>query len=249
MTKPLCFAILFLTRLPVPKAWQHFDTQTQRQSIYWHPAVGLLIGTLLLGFYHALQSTGLANYPLPTAALIGLAWILITGGLHLDGLGDSADGWLGGYGDKERTLTIMKDSHSGAAAVIAISSILLLKVCALAAVLQINATWLLAIPLLARTCSLLLFSTTTYARTEGLGTPFSQGLDIGIIVSLTFLILASMAWFYGLQGMGLCLCLLILTVGLRHQMVQRIDGVTGDTAGATIEIAEAFGLIFILMLS
>ena len=249
MTKPLCFAILFLTRLPVPKAWQHFDAQTQRQSIYWHPVVGLLIGVILFAFYHTLQSTGLANYPLPSAALVGLAWILITGGLHLDGLGDSADGWLGGYGDKERTLAIMKDSHSGAAAVIAISSVLLLKVCALAAVLQVNATWLLAIPLLARTCSVLLFSTTAYARSEGLGTPFSQGLDIGIIVSLTLAITASVFWFHGFQGVGLCLCLLILTAGLRHQMIQRIDGVTGDTAGATIEITEAFGLIFILMLS
>ncbi|OUS08806.1 cobalamin 5'-phosphate synthase [Gammaproteobacteria bacterium 42_54_T18] len=249
MTKPLCFAILFLTRLPVPKAWQHFDTQTQRQSIYWHPVVGLLIGTLLFAFHHSLQSTGLANHPLPTAALVALAWILITGGLHLDGLGDSADGWLGGYGDKERTLAIMKDSHSGAAAVIAISCTLLLKVCALAAVLQINPFWLLATPLLARTCSLLLFSTTTYARSEGLGTPFSQGLDIGIIASLTLIIAASTAWFYGLQGIGLCLCLFILTAGLRHLMMQRIDGVTGDTAGATIEIAEAFGLVFILMLS
>ncbi len=249
MMKSLCFAVLFLTRLPVPKAWQHFDTQTQHQSIYWHPVVGLLIGTLLFGFYHVLQSTGLVNHPLPTAALVGLAWILITGGLHLDGLGDSADGWLGGYGDKDRTLDIMKDSHSGAAAVMAISSVLLLKVCALAAVLSTNAAWLFVVPLLSRTCSLLLFSTTTYARSEGLGTPFSQGLDIGIIISLTLAITASIAWFYGLQGVGLCLCLLILTAGLRHQMIQRIDGVTGDTAGATIEIAEAFGLIFILMLS
>ncbi|MBV1919140.1 MAG: adenosylcobinamide-GDP ribazoletransferase, partial [Pseudomonadales bacterium] len=217
MMKSLCFAVLFLTRLPVPTAWQHFDTQTQHQSIYWHPVVGLLIGTLLFGFYHLLQSTGLANHPLPTAALVGLAWILITGGLHLDGLGDSADGWLGGYGDKDRTLAIMKDSHSGAAAVIAISSILLLKVCALAAVLSTNAAWLFVIPLLARTCSLLLFSTTTYARSEGLGTPFSQGLDIGIVISLTLAITASTAWFYGLQGVGLCFCLLILTAGLRHQ--------------------------------
>lgn len=249
MTKSFFFAILFLTRLPVPKAWQHFDSHTQHQSIYWHPAVGLLIGTLLFGFHHLLQSTGLANYPLPTAALLGLAWILITGGLHLDGLGDSADGWLGGYGDKERTLAIMKDSHSGAAAVIAISSILLLKISALAAVLQINPSWLFVVPLLARTCSLLLFNTTAYARPEGLGSPFSQGLDVGIIVSLTLIITVSISWFYGLQGIGLCVCLLILTTALRQQMIQRIDGVTGDTAGATIEVTEAFGLIFILMLT
>jgi len=177
MCKPFFFALLFLTRIPVPKSWQHFDNQTQAQSIYWHPAVGLLIGSILLGLLLLLQQTNLIAYPMPTAALVTLVWILLTGGLHLDGLGDSADGWLGGYGDRERTLAIMKDSHSGAASVIAISSILVLKVTALAVVIQINPLGLLITPLLARTTSILLFASTPYARKEGLGSPFSQGLN------------------------------------------------------------------------
>lgn len=249
MLKPLWFAILFLTRIPVPTAWQHFDESTQNRSIYWHPLVGLIIGFILFGFYQLLQLTGLSNFPTPTAALVTLLWILITGGLHLDGLGDSADGWLGGYGDKERTLTIMKDSHSGAAAIIAIASIVVLKISAVAAVLPLNAFWLIIMPLMARTCSLILFDTTSYARANGLGAPFSRGLHKKTTISIYALVFALLLVFFGAKGVTLCLGLLLLTLALRHLMLQRIHGVTGDTAGATIEITEAFGFVFILMLS
>lgn len=249
MFKSLCFALLFLTRIPVPHAWQHFDDKTQHQSIYWHPIVGLLIGSILLGFLLLLQQTALVAHPLPTAALITLAWILLTGGLHLDGLGDSADGWLGGYGDRERTLSIMKDSHSGAAAVIAISSILLLKVTALAAVIQINPVGLLLTPLLARTTSILLFASTPYARSEGLGSPFSQGLNTPVILSICCVIASVITFYTGIEGLYLCIGYGITTVALRHLMIKRIGGTTGDTAGATIEITEAFGLLFIIALT
>lgn len=47
------------------------------------------------------------------AALLLTVWVLLSGGLHLDGLADSADAWLGGFGDRERTLTIMKDRAAG----------------------------------------------------------------------------------------------------------------------------------------
>ena len=249
MFKSLCFAMLFLTRIPVPKAWQHFDSQTQSQSIYWHPFVGLLIGGILLTLLLLLQQTSLAAYPMPSAALITLAWILLTGGLHLDGLGDSADGWLGGYGDRERTLAIMKDSHSGAASVIAISSILLLKVSALAAVIQISPLGLLITPLLARTTSIVLFASTSYARKEGLGSPFSQGLNVPAILVICFVIASVLTFYVGIAGLYLCVAYGSMTIALRHLMIQRIGGTTGDTAGATIEINEAFGLLFIIALT
>jgi adenosylcobinamide-GDP ribazoletransferase len=68
------------------------------------------------------------------AALLLTVWVLLSGGLHLDGLADSADAWLGGFGDRERTLTIMKDPRSGPIAVVVLVLVLLLKFCALAGV-------------------------------------------------------------------------------------------------------------------
>ncbi|OUS31638.1 cobalamin 5'-phosphate synthase [Gammaproteobacteria bacterium 45_16_T64] len=248
MGKSFCFALLFLTRIPVPQKWQHYDSHTQSQSIYWHPVIGAIIGAILFGSYQLLQLTGLANHIFPVSALLLLLWILITGGLHLDGLGDSADGWLGGYGDKDRTLAIMKDSHSGAAAVIAITSVLLLKVVALAAVISTAPYWLLLVPAFARLNSIILFATTPYARSEGLGSPFASGLNLPLIGLLCGL-MAIILWLAGgITGLSLLFGGAILTALLRRQMIRRIDGTTGDTAGATIEIIEAFSFIFILLI-
>ena len=72
-----------------------------------------------------------------------LALIALTGGLHLDGLADSADAWVGGFGDRARTLEIMKDPRSGPAGVTAIVSLLLLKCAALASLSVENAAWCL----------------------------------------------------------------------------------------------------------
>jgi adenosylcobinamide-GDP ribazoletransferase len=54
------------------------------------------------------------------AALVLILWVWSTGALHLDGLADSADAWVGGLASRERTLEIMKDPRSGPAAVTAI---------------------------------------------------------------------------------------------------------------------------------
>ncbi|PWQ89005.1 adenosylcobinamide-GDP ribazoletransferase, partial [Enterococcus faecium] len=88
---------------------------------------GLLFGLLLWLASHLLQGT---PSPLHAALLLTL-WVLLSGALHLDGLADSADAWLGGFGDRERTLRIMKDPRSGPIAVVTLVLVLLLKFCAL----------------------------------------------------------------------------------------------------------------------
>ena len=83
------------------------------------------------------------------AALLLTAWVLLSGGLHLDGLADSADAWLGGFGDRERTLTIMKDPRSGPIAVVTLGLVLLLKFTALVALIeQHNGAALILAPLI-----------------------------------------------------------------------------------------------------
>ena len=123
----LLAAIAFLTRLPVPaRVWA--EASRPPVQLPWYPVVGLLIGALLSGLACLLSR----EPPLLTAALLLLAWTGITGGLHLDGLADSADAWVGGLGDRARTLEIMKDPRSGPMGVTAIVVVLLLKFAALA---------------------------------------------------------------------------------------------------------------------
>ncbi|WP_162232572.1 adenosylcobinamide-GDP ribazoletransferase, partial [Methylogaea oryzae] len=97
------------------------------RSLLAYPAVGLLIG-VLLAVVHGLSD---AAPPAVSAALILLTWVLSTGALHLDGLADCADAWVGGHGSRERTLQILKDPHAGSVAVAVTVTVLLAKFAAL----------------------------------------------------------------------------------------------------------------------
>ncbi len=125
----LLIALQFLTRIPVPDHGNQ-DPVLVGRSLLCYPAVGLLIGCLLWGLQYLLQLLLPQLWSLQ-AALILTGWCLITGGLHLDGLADSADAWLGGLGDRQRTLELMKDPTCGSAAVLVLVLVLLIKFSAL----------------------------------------------------------------------------------------------------------------------
>jgi adenosylcobinamide-GDP ribazoletransferase len=177
-----------------------------------------------------------------------LLWVAITGGLHLDGLADSADAWAGGFGDRERTLSIMQDPRSGPIAVVVLVLLLLLKFAALATLLQANQPLaLLLAPWLARGLLPLLFMSTPYVRVGGLGAALAKHLPRQQLPywlaghGLLLLVLA------GSSGLLAMLTALLLLAGLRHLMLQRLGGCTGDTAGALVELAEATVLLVLAL--
>lgn len=237
MFAPLRIALQFLTRFPVTV--DDYRIEHLRASLYWYAVVGAVIGAALW----LVQSLLLILLPWDAdpviAALLLLGWVVITGALHLDGLADSADAWLGGAGDREKSLRIMKDPQSGPAGVVAIVLVLLLKF-ALILYLQQHQqfAYLLLVPLTARSLIPLLFYTTPYARSAGLGSPFSEGLELakiwpGLLLALVPGVLVGGLWW--LLALGLAALVL---AGLRRLMLRRLGGTTGDTAGALIEILE-----------
>ena len=165
LPQPLLIALQFLTRLPVRLPGMPEPAEVGR-SLLWYPLVGLLIGGLLLALHLLLGSTA----ALLQAAIVLACWVGLSGGLHLDGLADSADAWVGGYGDRERTLAIMKDPRSGPIAVVVLVLVLLLKFVALVVLLERGA-WaaLLLAPWLGRALLPLLLMSTPYVRPGGLG--------------------------------------------------------------------------------
>lgn len=234
MIKPFLIAVQFLTRLPVPLTKQPTEKDLG-YSLLFYPLTGLIIGSILIGLGWLLNSSP----PLITAALMVTAWILLTGGLHMDGLADSADAWIGGIGDRNRTLAIMKDPNCGPAGVIVIVLIILLKFAALYT-LAISHEWitlLLAI-ILARTVLPLLFLTTPYVRSNGLGSslathqPRRWSLFIIVITFVLVSLLTDNRYFF------LVLVAIFTFLVLRALMLYRIGGTTGDTAGALVEITE-----------
>lgn len=235
---PLLIALQFLTRLPIRLPGMPAPEQLGR-SLLWYPLVGLLLGALLAGLAWVL---GAVATPLAAALLLAL-WVLASGGLHLDGLADTADAWVGGLGDRQRTLTIMKDPCCGPIAVVTLLVVLLLKFAALWALLEAGA-WaaLLLAPLLGRSALLLLFLGTPYVRQGGLGSamaahvPTLAGWRVLLAVGLACLL----AGWSGVLALAVALGLFALC---RRALLRRIGGTTGDTAGAILELVECALLV------
>ena len=230
--RALLVAIGFLTRLPVP-ASVFDDARAQSRSLAWYPLVGAILGGLLCLLAWLLQQAP----PLLSAVLLLLAWVSLTGALHLDGLADSADAWIGGLGDRERTLTIMKDPRSGPAGVVALVLVLLLKFAALASLPAPAWTALLLAPLLARAALTLAFLSTPYARSGGIGSALVAAPRAAAIAGL--LACAAACAFAGWRG-ALALAVAALAFALwRRACMRRLQGMTGDTCGALAELIEA----------
>lgn len=234
--RALLVAIGFLTRLPVP-AYAHDDVRAKAVSLAWYPLVGALIGLLLGVLAWALRDTS----AMLSAGLLVTAWVAVTGALHLDGLADSADAWIGGMGDREKTLAIMKDPRSGPAGVVALVLILLLKFAALASLGPAPWAALLLAPLLSRASLSALFLTTPYVRSGGLGTALTDAPRQYCLIAL----LATVAICLVFGGRGLLALVLTTAVfGLwRHACLNRLGGCTGDTAGALAEMVEVAVLV------
>jgi len=237
--KALLLALQFLTCIPVALRVEPQPGDWGRSALAY-PLVGLLIGLLLAGLQ---RLVGHAD-PLLQAALLTATWALITGGLHLDGLADSADAWVGGRGSRERTLAIMKDPRSGPAGVAAVVLALLLKFAALAALLKAGA-WpaLLLAPMLGRTALLALLLTTPYVRPGGLGAALSAHLPRTAAVLVLILVVGAILIFAGRPGAVALAGATIAWLALRWMMMHRLGGMTGDTMGAAVELTEVAALV------
>ena len=234
MFRALGVAVQFLTCLPVRFNVQP-DEKTVGYSLVFYPFVGLLVGALLV-----LSAWGLQNAPtLVATAILVVVWIICTGGLHLDGLADSADAWMGGLGDSEKTLAIMKDPACGASGVTALLATVLLKFAAVHS-LFIAQQWmpLLCATVLARALIPLLFLTTPYVRNQGLGVVLANNFPRKLTVLSVLLTVLCVVTVLPADYLWLVLTALSCCLLLRHMMMQRIRGMTGDTVGATVEIAE-----------
>ncbi|MDZ5741565.1 adenosylcobinamide-GDP ribazoletransferase [Pseudomonas asiatica] len=227
---PLWIALQFLSSLPVSLPGMPAPREVGR-SLLCYPLVGLLFGLLLWLASYLLQGT-----PAPLHAVLLLTlWVLLSGALHLDGLADSADAWLGGFGDRERTLLIMKDPRSGPIAVVTLVLVLLLKFCALWVLVEqgIGAQLLLA-PLIGRAAMLGLFLSTPYVRQGGLGQALAEHLPRH---AAGWVLLGCVLFCLVLGGWIVVLALAVFA-WLRHLMCRRLGGTTGDTAGAMLELLE-----------
>ncbi|MGK5093082.1 adenosylcobinamide-GDP ribazoletransferase [Deltaproteobacteria bacterium TL4] len=237
--KGLITAIQTLSSLPIRlKGTAQFE-----QSLPWFVWVGAFLGSLLYVVSLLFERLGTA-WAEGIAVVLLIVSVLLSRGLHLDGLADWADAFWGAY-DRERTLAIMKDSFLGTYAVLALILILLAKWTALVALIKADQThWLIAAFIISRVMQVDLAVWLPYARKTGTAQSFVQGAK-GFHWMANMLPACVLLWgMFQLKGlmalfMGWSVCRLM---GLWAK--KRIGGVTGDVLGACSEIVETCILLF-----
>ena len=243
--RSLLAAFQFMTVLPVKIALDEGDFEL---SPKWFPLVGLTVGALAALLDGALAFLGFSG---SLRSILTIAFLAaLSGGLHLDGLADSADGFLSAR-SRERVLEIMRDSRIGTMGVLALFFVLAVKVSALT---ELSGTlrWkaLLFAPLAGRSVQLITLALIPYARQEGgLASLFLRGNTTRIALwAGACLALAGVILFGFWRGAASGVLLFAAAGLLAFWSYRRIGGFTGDTLGAASEIVEALAFASLLQL-
>jgi adenosylcobinamide-GDP ribazoletransferase len=233
-------AIVFYTVLPVPASNLNFQRVAR-----WVPLVGILIGVLLVALGLFLEKIGMPA--LTTSALVVAAWVGVTGGLHLDGAMDTADGLA--VMDPERRLDVMADSRSGAFGVMAAVLLLLIKTAALTD-LSTEHWWVLVLAAgWGRWGQQVAIARYPYLKAVGKGAFHKTALPTfrAVLPGLVLLtgVTLSLAGLVGMLLGGVVLNLVSPAIALlvAAYFHHRLGGHTGDTYGAVVEWTEALVLV------
>ncbi len=241
MIKSLILMLQFFTRIPIPIAVPA-NPKSFRDGVVFLPFVGAVIGAIVGGAYLLIHPY--MNH-LVVCIIVVIVEIILTGGLHLDGLADSFDG-LYSARKRERILEIMKDSHIGTYGVIALIMTLMLKVALIYSIDPLNTFYvLLAMPMVSRCGVVFLGYRFNYAREDGLGNwlignvaiyhVLASVLITGVLVYIIFKNLMLSCVFVGVA--------IFFAEIYGHHVKKQIGGITGDTLGSYIELMEVVQLV------
>lgn len=234
-------ALQFLTRIRLSNR-SDVTAEDLGRSVGYFPLVGALIGLFLAGL------SILAAEFIPTnffAVVLILLEIVITGGLHCDGLMDTMDGIFSGR-SQTRMLEIMKDSRVGAYGVMGFGVFLLAKWSLLTELLRYaSAPALFMMPVVGRFAAAIAIGLFPYRRIEGLGKAFAEfaspsTLYTALVLTLVFTLP------FGWEGV----CCLVVAGGFALALAEYVHGLlgglTGDTYGFIIEMTEVVVLMTFL---
>ena len=229
----------FLTRVRFSKRTDWRDEDFSR-SVPYFPLVGLVIGSLLAALNYSLFYIETPLFLRVTLLL--LAEIIITGGLMYDGFMDTADGVFSAR-SRERMLEIMKDSHVGSNAVLAIIILLLLKIAAYLELSGETLTWvLLTMSVATRTFMVVFIVNFPYARKEGIGHMFTKYAKPFYTYS-AFAVCAGIIAACGLQYLAVAGICFTVTLIIAQYLKTQLGGLTGDTYGALTECGNVIYLL------
>jgi adenosylcobinamide-GDP ribazoletransferase len=230
----LLLALQFLTIIPVKV--KNFTEKKLIISMIFFPVIGLFIALLLALLNNFFLSIGFSAFTANIILVVSLA--VITGGMHLDGLSDTFDA-ISSAKPKETMLAIMRDSRCGVMGVLSIVCVLLLKISFLSSVNPIDKiSAFILMCILGRWSLVFLLFMFPYARSEGKGKIFSEGINLKIFISATIFSLTCAVIFFGLNGFSIMALAVLVAFVFGKFMVNKIEGITGDSLGAVCELVE-----------
>ena len=241
----------FLTSVPVPFKREDWDRPLSQQqfarSLVYYPFIGLIIGGILCVLYWLFSH--FLPYFLAQALLLG-SLVMLTGGLHLDGVIDTFDGLAGGHRSPERRKQIMKEPGVGAIGVVVVVVFLLLKYTALISVPD-SAIYsaLILMPVISRWAMVFAVFNYPYAREQGMGKSLKEGsgLMVPVMASISAVIITALAG--GWQGVLIMALVWLLTIVISRFFRGKFQGLTGDSYGTINEFSEFAVLLLVVLFS
>ncbi|MBL4930241.1 adenosylcobinamide-GDP ribazoletransferase [Clostridium paridis] len=239
--KNFILILQFMTRIPI-----NINLKVERENfqkgVAFFPLVGLIVGI----FEAAIFYIGSRVFPFNISIFITvISHVVITGAIHIDGLGDTIDGIFSGR-SKEKILEIMKDSRVGTFGALGIIFLIVGKIITLSSINHIEVyKGIILAPIISRTLITLLMYKRKYAREkEGMGDLFIGVLEKKnfVIALLTGITLISIIG--RIKGVILLIICFFFTILFRNYIEKRIGGVTGDILGASVELNEL--LVFLI---
>ncbi|OGH60296.1 MAG: cobalamin 5'-phosphate synthase [Candidatus Lindowbacteria bacterium RIFCSPLOWO2_12_FULL_62_27] len=243
MIRSFLDAIRLLTILPLPAG----RDPARPALLYWFPAAGLVVGLILAGMETGLtMAVESVNIGILTPLIVVALWLVLTRGLHIDGVADTFDA-LGAVADRARRLEILRDPRVGPIGVAAVALILIAKVWSLAAIAQaarglavvcaaVTARWVVVIG-----CAMF-----PYARPEGLGTAFIGKAGWRHILWTT--VFTAGVLFLSKSAIAIPMLVAALVgIGIGGVAHRSFGGITGDVLGAIVEFAET-AVLFVFVL-
>lgn len=243
----------FFTRIPI-RVNIGFDEEFHK-TMYYFPLVGFVLG--ILYFIIGLVSSFLFDSYI-TSVNILISTVILTGGLHLDGVGDTFDG-IYSYRDKEKILEIMKDSRLGTNAMLSVLFLMLMKLGLIYSIVQSGQLYnLICMPVFARMAIVIACYKSVTPRKNGMGNvfigkPSLKMILTGIVYTVILIIIMGITLF-NLNSLDLIKVIafipimIILSRCFVRYIYSKIDGITGDILGCISELMEVMYLIYIYLI-
>lgn len=246
LVQAFIIAFSMYSKIPMPK--MDWTEKGMKYAICFFPAVGAVVGIIMYAAGVLLHMAGVS--PLLFGCIMTVIPVFITGGIHLDGFLDTMDG-ISSYADKQKRLEILKDSNSGAFAIIGGLVYFTLSVGFFSEVTDRMLPIIAVGFMLSRALSGFAMVTFPKARKNGLVATFSNGADQKIvrITMIIYVIIALATAFYISIPGAVILMVTAAVMFIYHywNCMHNFGGITGDLAGFFLQIFELLVVIVLVI--